>query len=224
MMESLGRYRQDEGTMNVSGGADSLLQRWGLEAGFSKLLSTETWNFRPSLPTPSLNLSSYLPSTAPGGPNWTAPKANLSGGASAGFFRGLLWVALAGVLGVLVWRLLGAKKRGSGVQGLAEANRMRSLGPWPVAPQEVKTRSEFIQAFEYLSLLLLGRDARNWNHRQIGATLAGANRAREEQQAARVLTALYETARYAPATQAVTADDLAQARRHLCLLAGVAAA
>jgi hypothetical protein len=100
---------------------------------------------------------------------------------------------------------------------------MRQLGPWPVDPTHVRTPAELIQAFEYLSLLRLGPDARSWNHRAIAAHLGA--RSSEDQRwrlAAEELASLYERARYAPAVDSLPADALVCARRDLCLLAGVA--
>lgn len=96
------------------------------------------------------------------------------------------------------------------------------LGPWPVNPAKVSTSEQFIQAFEYLAVLLLGRGARHRNHRQIAAglkTTVGAE-GQAERAAAEELTAIYEQARYAPVTEPLDGNQLAAARRDLILLAG----
>jgi hypothetical protein len=92
------------------------------------------------------------------------------------------------------------------------------LGPWPVLPQNVTTREQFMQAFEYLALLLVGIEARVSNHRAIAERMnAKAPRRRE---VVDELAALYEQARYAPAND-LSPAALNAARHHLCLLAGV---
>jgi hypothetical protein len=82
-----------------------------------------------------------------------------------------------------------------------------------------------IRAFEYLSLLLLGPDARSQNHRTIAAQLGGpADEDAARHRAAQDLAAVYEQARYAPAAEPLSTAALASARRDLCFLAGVASA
>jgi hypothetical protein len=96
------------------------------------------------------------------------------------------------------------------------------LGPWPVVPGRVRTAAELIKAFEYLSVLCLGRVARTWNHREIAKnfshTKAGADA--EHMQAAEALASIYEQARYSPLGASLPESDLSQARRYLTLLAG----
>jgi hypothetical protein len=131
---------------------------------------------------------------------------------------GLLWVILAIAIGVALWRVLAW--RGDQVQRRRQEAAAWVLGPWPVAPGAVRTRAELIQAFEYLSLLLLGRRALSWNHRQIADGL-GAAPAAEYRRAADHLAGLYEQVRYAPEDGPLTETELASARRDLYLLAGV---
>ena len=87
-------------------------------------------------------------------------------------------------------------------------------------------RQDLIRAFEYLSLLVFGQSARTWNHRDIAARLrerAGTSAA-ERCRAADHLADLYERARYAPPADPLPDGELHEARRDLCLLAGVASA
>jgi hypothetical protein len=103
----------------------------------------------------------------------------------------------------------------------------RKLGPWPVDPSAVRTREQFIKAFEYLSVFGLGPSARNWNHRQIARGLgASSTRSPNDQRrnAAESLALLYEQARYAPQDRPLLDSELATARRDLSFLAGVATA
>ena len=89
----------------------------------------------------------------------------------------------------------------------------------PRSQARVAEHMQLIQAFEYLSLLRLGRAARSWNHRVIAARLGGSG---DGHRAADELASLYEQARYAP--EPLTDAALAAARRDLCFLAGVPAA
>jgi len=131
--------------------------------------------------------------------------------------RGLqiLWVVLILVAGVLIWKLLGGNIPGVG----RSAKRSWRLGPWPVAPGAVSSRKEVILAFEYLSLLRVGPEAKSRNHLELAAELGQS--AKDHRQSADRLAAVYELARYAPADEPLTADALAAARTELCLLAGV---
>lgn len=134
----------------------------------------------------------------------------------------LLWLALAGLVGFLVWRF-----RWPGAETAVPGSRAAwQLGPWPVNPAAVATRDELVQAFEYLSLLRLGRAARSWNHHVLAVGLGsqGMGELAERARAARELAALYERARYAPLDDHLPDGALDAARRDLCYLAGVARA
>jgi hypothetical protein len=123
---------------------------------------------------------------------------------------------------VLLWKLLGGARR-TPVAGQSAAWQ---LGPWPVNPADVATRQDLVRAFEYLSLLLLGPAARAWNHVEIAGKLSVSDdpAATQRRNAASQLAALYEQARYAPPNEPLPENHLSDARRNLCLLAGVAAA
>jgi hypothetical protein len=130
--------------------------------------------------------------------------------------------AILGVIGAgllfLSWQLFRPGRRRSATSA------GWNLGPWPVDPARVSSGAELIAAFEYLALLLLGPPARAWNHRAIaerlGATATGQGEQRRR--AAHTLADLYELARYAPNEGPLEPDALADARRDLCFLAGVA--
>jgi hypothetical protein len=96
------------------------------------------------------------------------------------------------------------------------------LGPWPVDPRRIATREDLVRAFEYLSVLTCGREARTWTHGTIARALADL--AATHTETARLLARLYELARYAPLDEPLTPDELAEGRRLVCQLAGVAAA
>jgi len=150
-------------------------------------------------------------------------------------------LVLGGLLGiaVLFWRILTQARQ----KDADAANQGWRLGPWPVDPAAVATREDLVRAFEYLSVLSLGPDARNWNHRAIAERLtdrdalsvgraavrdAGKDRSigviDTNPAAVYELTDLYERARYAPPSDLLPDEDLAVARRDLCLLARAGAA
>jgi hypothetical protein len=135
---------------------------------------------------------------------------------------GAIWLVVAVVAAVLVWKLLTARR----TTGAGAAQPAWQLGPWPINPAEVATRQDLIRAFEYLSLLLFGPVARAWNHRDIAFRLGEqpSDAGDERRRAADHLAALYERARYAPPADALPDGEAREARRDLCLLAGVARA
>jgi hypothetical protein len=96
------------------------------------------------------------------------------------------------------------------------------LGSWPVSPDAVSTRTEVVAAFEYLALLRLGVSASTYHHRALAERLAGQDGDNVAfRLAAETLAWLYEKARYAPADDTLSPDELTDARQALCLLAGV---
>jgi hypothetical protein len=120
----------------------------------------------------------------------------------------LVLVAVA-VGAVAIWRVRGGRIT-------AAAGGRRSLGPWPIDPALVASRTDLIRAFEYLSLLRCGEPARSWHHRAIAECLGGTEVQRRE--AATRLAALYEQARYTPGGRAE--PDWTESRGPLTLLAG----
>jgi len=128
----------------------------------------------------------------------------------------LLVVTLLG--GLVAWKLTRWRQA-----HVAHGARTWRLGPWPVNPATISTREQLVQAFEYLSLLRLGPEARHQNHHQLAAALSKdeTDSWAPRQQAVEHLASVYEQARYAPADDPVPEADLAAARRELCLLAGV---
>lgn len=139
---------------------------------------------------------------------------------SVGFFNGLqwaLWILLAvavliGVVYLLRHRRTAAVRQRDGWRP----------GPWPVDPARIATAEQLIRAFDYLALLRLGPDAQGCNHRTVAERLGPEAEPTTTRQAAHQLAGLYEQARYAP-DAVLSADALAVARQHLCLLAGRAA-
>ncbi len=156
----------------------------------------------PSLPRWSLNLG--------GGPHLSAPSVGAFGGFGGG--DTIFWALVPILLALLGWFFY--QKLGYATQKRTAA---ATLGPWPVDPAQVSTRTQLIQAFEYLALLLLGMQARTWNHRVIAAKMGtGA----EKTAPAAELAQLYELARYTPGEEALPPKTQTTARRHLVQLAG----
>lgn len=172
------------------------------------------------------------PSNTGGGSSWSWFNRNSSGtpkpspssggwGGGGGFGLGgiggawvPLLVVLLVVLAIVVWLKL--KHMGDPVPAAAVAG---GLGPWPVDPRDINTREDVVKAFEYLSVLTCGPAAKNWTHGTIAEALADLASTHEE--TAVMLARLYELARYAPLDEPLTRDELLEARRLACALAGV---
>ena len=111
---------------------------------------------------------------------------------------------------------------------LQETNRDRLrkqalLKAWPVDPLGITNREDLIRAYEYLALSRLGMAVKSWNHLAIAAGL-GDSPDPQRRNAALCLRDAYEHARYAPVEDALPHEVIVEARRHLCLLAGVTGA
>jgi hypothetical protein len=74
-----------------------------------------------------------------------------------------------------------------------------------------------VQAFDYLAILLLGREARTWHHNAVARRLG--QRGPSFAGAALALAAIYETARYTDGPQALPPAEREHARRALVHLA-----
>ena len=146
-----------------------------------------------------------------GGPRLGAPSFG-----SPNVSENLIWLLVPLLVAVLAWLFYRNLGRAT---GLAATNRGR--GPWPVDPNAVSTRTQLIQAFDYLALLLLGDEVRTWNHVAVAKKLGEAA---TRNPAAGALAQLYELARYTPGDDTLSPDAQAAARRHLMHLAGSAAA
>jgi hypothetical protein len=88
-----------------------------------------------------------------------------------------------------------------------------------VDPRTIATREDLVRAFEYLSVLICGAEARTWTHGTIARALVDL--AATHAATARLLARLYELARYAPLDEPLNPAELAEGRRLVCELAGV---
>jgi len=174
----------------------------------------QTWMKIKNLSLPGLSVTVPVPDVSIGNPLTGLRLPALPSGSLA-LGQAAVWILVVLGLILVVWQIA----RRVGRSGLA-ASGWR-LGSWPVNPANISTRAELIAAFDYLALLCLGRQARTWNHSAIGDSLASTKP--EHHLAARELASLYEWARYAPEPDALSDQALANARRDLCILAGVAA-
>lgn len=151
--------------------------------------------------------------TSPSQGTATPPPSSTSG--SFGAIGGDSWLPLILLLalaigGLFLWRF---GKRSSTEQSVLEVQR--HLGPWPVNPRSLASREDVVKALEYLALLRNGESARSWNHIKLAFEL--------ESRSAEPIARLYAQSRYAPGSEPLTAEELAEARRLVCRLAGVAA-
>lgn len=122
------------------------------------------------------------------------------------------------ILGLIGWKIFQGQRqpRGPGFGRFGSGERW-ALGPWPVDPAAISSEAELIRAFEYLTLLKLGPDARSWNHHAIALELGGDQP--DRRRAADQLAALYERSRYAPVHEPLAGEILHSARHALTYLA-----
>lgn len=178
---------------------------------------TSNWN-KPSVQPPNMN---------PGN-GWSPPQYSGGGFNSGGFSGGdlgsgaipiviIVAVIVVAIAGFMIWRYWPQIQAKLGNQ----PKPIAGLGPWTIDPRQVVDRETLVRAFEYLSVLICGDGARVWNHQ----TIADAFRENVPGAApfADPLARLYALARYSPANEAISPQDIAEARGYLCRLAGVQA-
>jgi hypothetical protein len=160
----------------------------------------ERWNPKLSLPglgsIPTPNLG------PPALPTFSRPP--LSAGAA--------WLLLAALCLLAGWQMMRWSQRSA----VGFDSRVR-LGPWPVRPDDVATRTDLVQAFDYLAILTLGFDAKSWNHQAIARRWCANSPANAP--TANALARLYEQARYTDGPSELTQPQRDQARQALLQLA-----
>jgi hypothetical protein len=195
---------------NVSADAASwVTSRWQWPGKLADSSGRLYRDVRISLPEIGGSIDSVLariPSTPSAAPD-TSSVSTIAG------IVGLLALALAG------WKIIERRTAGkkSGTVGF-------NLGPWPVKPNAIATRDDFIRAFEYLAALKLGAEGRTSNHRAVATRLSDLSPDGSHRAAARDLARLYERARYEPQPRELDEATLAAARQDLTLLSGGVAA
>jgi hypothetical protein len=167
-------------------------------------------------------VGSLFPKAAlPSLPNVGGPSVSMRTPSTAdgdGWLSAVLCLLMLGVIVLVLW------KKGFGPNGQAGcgADGEWRLGSWPVLPGAVSTRQDVIRAFEYLALLCFGPAAAVCHHRQLAERLAEQDSNNPgRRQAAEMLAWLYEQARYAPADETLSQEQLSDARHALSSLAGV---
>jgi len=126
----------------------------------------------------------------------------------------LLIVLGLGVAGYLYYRRAVREK-----QAATELQAAKERAAWPIDPARVASRADVVKAFDYLSVSRCGAVAVHWNHQQVAGQLTTQNPKQRDD--IDRLAGLYEKARYAPERSAFDDRDVAEARRRLCVLAGV---
>jgi hypothetical protein len=153
----------------------------------------------------------------------SSPRPSSSGGGFGGGWGigglGGAWlpflILLLAILAVVIWFQVKNMKSRVPVAALAGDG----LGAWPLDPRDINTRQDVVLAFEYLSVLICGPSAKNWTHSTIAEALTDL--ATTHGETAIMLARLYELARYAPLDEPLTHDELIEARKLVCTLAGV---
>jgi hypothetical protein len=175
------------------------LNDWAGRMPKVKLPNLPNWRFNPP------NLGRWSPSFG-GPPSFSAPSLG-----SISVSDNLYWALAPLLIALMAWVFYQKLGRDSAM----DRSGVRR-GPWPVDPARVTTRTQLVQAFDYLALLLLGDEVRTWNHVAVAKKL-GEKAPRRP--AAGALAQLYELARYTPGDDVLSPEAQAAARRHLVALA-----
>jgi hypothetical protein len=158
--------------------------------------------------------------TPPALPSLEMPVLGVPAVSSPNTGMGLLLVPVLVIFAVVVWKVMQKidwHKSGRGTL-LRPHNLESRLAPWSISRNALQTKEDLVRAFEYLSLMKLGPEARSWNHREIARELGGNQE--DRRRAAGHLAGLYEQARYAPDIGSMPPDAMQIARHELSFLAG----
>jgi hypothetical protein len=143
------------------------------------------------------------------------PQFGTPGASGGNFLTVLAWIVGLGA-GAVCLRQLWLRSE----ESRREQKRLQALRlAWPVDANNVKSREDLVRAFEHLALSNLGLNARTLNHLEIAAGL-GQSADPTRRDAVLSLTDTYERARYTPGDEPLSAEMIAEARRHLSVLAG----
>jgi hypothetical protein len=160
-----------------------------------------------------------LPSFDSGPAAISMPSAEPADGSTSAAL--ILTLLTLGVFLLLVWKMGGWSRSPNDPNDTGDWR----LGSWPVSPGAIATRQDLVRAFEYLALLCLGPRASTCHHRELAGRLVEQDADNPtRRQSIELLAWLYEQARYAPADEALSQEELTDARHALCYLAGVTAA
>ena len=191
---------------------------WGKSAGLERFWPAGHFHMPEAEPNKKIaNLVRAIPEKVPS--DLHMPGIGSVNAPAGSFLTVLAWL-VALVVGTICFRKLWLNVQ----ESKRETRRKQALlNAWPVDPLGVNSREELIRAYEFLALSRLGLEVKSWNHLAIAAGL-GNSPDPLRRNAALCLTDAYEHARYAPIEDALPHELIAEARRHLCLLAGVAGA
>jgi hypothetical protein len=126
---------------------------------------------------------------------------------------GVTWFLFVLLFMLVSWSLLswaGRSKKG--------ADDRAALGPWPIRPEEVATRTELVRAFDYLALWSLGLRAKSWNHQAIARHWSERSPACGD--FASALAIQYEQARYTDGAEELPVLERDLVRKSLLALKG----
>jgi hypothetical protein len=224
-VEQLSRYSSRVGGFRLGSAADPWEERLARRIE-SVMPAPSFWHDKVlakvrNLPVPSLPKvelpNIHLPK--PSFPSLDRPPVALPSAPGTGTGVGLVSVLAAGLLAGILWRIYRLyRKNHSRPDSLMGDSDFRkwTLRRWREVP--LGNRHDLIQAFEQLSILKLGLEARNWNHLVIAAGLGDGQR--ERSRLASHLADLYERARYAPSEEPFPDEALRIAQHEFTILAG----
>jgi hypothetical protein len=129
-------------------------------------------------------------------------------------------LSLAGAFLLVFWALRWSRQPSAAQNQAGPAGIAVVQG---IDPRDIRTRQQLVQAFEYLSLRLLGPAVRSWTADAIVRMLARRSLPVSAEQFER-LAKLYEQARYAPEIEILSPQMLEEGRGILCRIAGVSPA
>ncbi len=165
--------------------------------------NAELWNWARSLPT-----FNQVPA-----PRIAAPELpTFDSLAPSSFGAAATWITLIAILLFAAWRMRYSARRAP-----TRSDHRATLGPWPVRPDAVSTRTELVQAFDYLALWSLGLDVKSWNHQAVACRWC--ERSPGCVNSAQALAALYEQARYTDGVDELPSPQRKKARQSLVHLA-----
>ncbi len=162
----------------------------------------ENWNLNPGFPVPGAPALPQIPSVSfPGTGGRPLPRLGLA----------IVWLLFAVLFVFVAWRLL--RRKGKTTE---QKNERAGLGPWPIRPEQVSTRTDLVRAFDYLAVWSLGQRVRCANHQAVAnewnekaphcAGLSGA------------LAQIYEESRYTKGMEELSPAQCDQARQALLQL------
>jgi len=135
-----------------------------------------------------------------------APDVDLSLPSAGSWQASLMLLLIVGCLAGVAYAVYRLSQRSLAISQRAAAVRL---------PAELATRADIVRVFHALTGVTLAAGNRWWTHRRAGQALAEASP--QARPALEALTNVYEEARYLPADEPLSSDQLARAREALAL-------